>query len=219
MEFYLDSADIKTIQYYINHYNIKGITCNPTILIKDHGTIQSVIDAVPSDKDLYFEVIATEHNKIIAETKYLMSLSNNIHVKIPATPEGFIAIRLLRKEGIKTLATAIYSFQQAMMAAYNGASEIAPYVNRMNNLGNNGLEITEHIHQVFKEQHVDCKIIGASFKSVYQVNYLLTHGIESVTMGADVFEKYLTDQNGIDAANAFKAAWKNAYDTEELLVK
>ena len=95
MEFYIDSGNTDLIQHYISNFHLQGITCNPAILIKDQSTIREVMKVVPKEMDLYFEVIATDHDGIVEETKKLVSLGENITVKIPATPEGFVAIREL----------------------------------------------------------------------------------------------------------------------------
>lgn len=218
MEFYIDCANANLIKHYISNFHLKGITCNPTILIKDHGTIQEVIDVVPEEMDLYFEVIATEHEDMIKEAKQLASLRKNITVKIPATPEGFIAIQELHKEGIQTLGTAVYSVQQALCAAYHGAKEVAPYIGRIDNMGFDGVKTALDIHKAFTTQNIDCAVFGASFKTVAQVNEILVNGVNKVTLSADLFDKYIADANGIQAAEDFKKAWKDAYGTEHLIL-
>lgn len=217
MEFYLDSANIETIHHYVSNYNVKGVTCNPTIIMKDGGSIKELIEQVPKDLELYLQVLALDHEGIIAETKYLMSLSPNIIVKIPGTPEGFIAIRKLREEGIKTLATAIYSVNQALMASNCGAAYVAPYVNRMCNLEADGIQATLDIQRVFEEQNVDCKVIAASFKSTAQVKELMVEGIDAVTIGADLFEKVVCNKDAVMAAQEFKDAWEKTYGTTKLI--
>ncbi|MDO4942684.1 MAG: transaldolase family protein [Lachnospiraceae bacterium] len=218
MEFYLDSADVKTIQKYVKNFNVKGVTCNPTIIIKDGGSIKELVENVPKDVELYLQVLAQDHEGIMEETKQLMSLSPNIIVKIPATPEGLIAIRKLKEEGIDTLATAIYSVNQALMAANCGAAYVAPYVNRMNNLEIDGIQATLDIKKVFDEQKIDCKIIAASFKNTAQVQKLIVNGIEAVTIGADLFERVICNNESVQAAKDFADAWENAYGSLELLI-
>lgn len=218
MEFYLDSADVKTIEKYVKNFNIKGVTCNPTIIIKDGGSIKELVENVPKDTELYLQVLAQDHEGIIKETKQLMSLSPNIIVKIPATPEGLIAIRKLKEEGIDTLATAIYSVNQALMAANCGAAYVAPYVNRMNNLEIDGIQSTLDIKKVFDEQNIDCKVIAASFKNTAQIQKLMVNGIKSVTIGADLLERIICNTESVQAAEDFADAWENAYGSLELLI-
>lgn len=218
MEFYIDSGNTDLIQHYISNFHLQGITCNPAILIKDQSTIREVMKVVPKEMDLYFEVIATDHDGIVEETKKLVSLGENITVKIPATPEGFVAIRELSREGIRTLATAVYSVQQAVCAAYNGAKEVAPYISRIDNMGFDGVKTALDIHRIFTSQNMDCAVFGASFKTTAQVNDVLMGGINKVTLSADLFGKYIADANGIQAAEDFKTAWKEAYGTENLII-
>lgn len=134
MEFYLDSADYEKINTCVEAYNIKGVTCNPTIIVKDGAEIKKLAASVPKDKVLFQQVISDETDRIMEETKMLISLREKAVVKITATPNGLRAIKRLKDEGLETLATAIYSVQQALMAANCGAAYVAPYVNRIDHL-------------------------------------------------------------------------------------
>ena len=102
MDFYLDSADYQKITEYVEAYHIKGVTSNPTIIVKDKADILKLVEVVPKDKELFMQVISDEVEGIMAETKKLMSLGKNIIVKIPATPNGLKAIKILKEQNIKT---------------------------------------------------------------------------------------------------------------------
>lgn len=156
---------------------------------------------------------------IIRETKALMALREGIIVKIPATRNGFKAIRLLKEEGIKTLATAIYSVQQALMAANCGAAYVAPYVNRICNLEMDGIKTTLQIDHILKEQGSECKVIAASFKNMNQVNELMAGGIEAVTVGADLMGKIICSQNAEDASHDFVDAWEKYTGKRSLVLE
>lgn len=217
MKWYLDSADVKTIEYYTSNYTLAGVTCNPAIIIKDKGDIKDLVKTVPKNLELYLEVLALDYKTMIDEAKYLTSLSPNVIVKIPATPEGLIAIRTLRRQGMCTLATAIYSVNQALMAANCGAAWVAPYVNRINNLEMNGEKTAIDIQNTFRLHSIDCKVIAASFKNIRQVQDLLVAGVDGVTVSADLFEKCISNPNAILAAEEFADAWEAAYGTRTLL--
>ncbi len=131
MDIYLDSANYEKIAEYVEAYNIKGVTSNPTIIVKDKADILKLVEAVTKNKELFLQVISDDVEGIISETKKLMSLSKNIIVKIPASSNGLKAIKKLSDESIKTLATGIYSVEQALLAANCGAAYVAPYVNRI----------------------------------------------------------------------------------------
>ena len=208
MDFYLDSADYGKIIEYVEAYNIKGVTSNPTIIVKDKADIMKLIEVVPKDKELFVQVISDELEGIIAETKKLMSLSENIIVKIPATPNGLKAIKILREQNIKTLATGIYSVEQALMAANCGAAYVAPYVNRICDLEIDGVKAALEIQKTFRQQNIDCKVLAASFKNMMQVKELMINGIDAVTISVDLMEKLIYNKNTEYAVKDFVSAWK-----------
>ena len=209
MDFYLDSADYGKIMEYVEAYNIKGVTSNPTIIVKDKADIMKLIEVVPKDKELFVQVISDELEGIIAETKKLMSFSENIIVKIPATPNGLKAIKILKEQNIKTLATGIYSVEQALMAANCGAAYVAPYVNRICDLEIDGVKAALEIQKTFKQQNIDCKVLAASFKNMMQVKELMINGIDAVTISADLMEKLIYNKNTEYAVKDFVSAWKD----------
>lgn len=216
MDFYLDSADYGKISEMVEAYNLKGVTCNPTIIIKDKADIHELVKVAPKDRELFVQVIADDEEGMIEDAKKLMALGDNVIVKIPATPAGLRAIRRLSKEGIKTLATAIYSVQQALMAANCGAAYVAPYVNRMCNNEMDGIGATLEICKIFKAQNIDCIVIAASFKNVYQVRQLVAGGVEAVTVGADIMEKMICNEDAIAATNDFVDGWEAYTGKREL---
>ena len=209
MDFYLDSADYGKIMEYVEAYNIKGVTSNPTIIVKDKADIMKLIEVVPKDKELFVQVISDELVGIIEETKKLMSFSENIIVKIPATPNGLKAIKILKEQNIKTLATGIYSVEQALMAANCGAAYVAPYVNRICDLEIDGVKAALEIQKTFKQQNIDCKVLAASFKNMMQVKELMINGIDAVTISADLMEKLIYNKNTEYAVKDFVSAWKD----------
>lgn len=209
MDFYLDSADYGKIMEYVEAYNIKGVTSNPTIIVKDKADIMKLIEVIPKDKELFVQVISDELEGIIEETKKLMSLSENIIVKIPATPNGLKAIKILKEQNIKTLATGIYSVEQALMAANCGAAYVAPYVNRICDLEIDGVKAALEIQKTFKQQNIDCKVLAASFKNMMQVKELMINGIDAVTISVDLMEKLIYNKNTEYAVKDFVSAWKD----------
>ena len=200
MKYYLDSADYKMIGKYVEDYNLEGVTCNPTIIIKDQAEIGKLIESVPKGKEVFLQVISDDEEGIIRETKALMELREDVIVKIPATEQGLKAIRKLKEEKIDVLATAIYSMQQALMAANCGAAYVAPYVNRICNLEMDGVDVTLKIH-----------------KDMDQVNQLMAGGIEAVTVGADLMEKIVHNKHAQEASDDFIDAWEE-YTGERKLI-
>lgn len=208
MEFYLDSANYEKIKEYVEAYHIAGVTSNPTIIVNDKADILKLVEVVPKDKTLFVQVISDEVEGIIEETKKLMSLGKNIIVKIPASPNGLKAIKLLKDENIRTLATGIYSVEQALMAANCGAAYVAPYVNRICDLEIDGVKAALEIQKAFREQNIDCKVLAASFKNMMQVKELMVNGIDAVTISVDLMEKLIYNTNTAKAVGDFVSAWK-----------
>lgn len=209
MDIYLDSANYEKIAEYVEAYNIKGVTSNPTIIVKDKADILKLVEAVTKNKELFLQVISDDVEGIISETKKLMSLSKNIIVKIPASSNGLKAIKKLSDESIKTLATGIYSVEQALLAANCGAAYVAPYVNRICDLEIDGVKAALEIQKAFKLNNIDCKVIAASFKNLMQVKELLINGIDAVTISADLMEKLIYNKNTAYAVKDFVTAWKD----------
>ncbi len=209
MDIYLDSANYEKIAEYVEAYNIKGVTSNPSIIVKDKADIMKLIEVIPKNKQLFVQVISDDVEGIISETKKLMSLSKNIIVKIPASSNGLKAIKKLSDESIKTLATGIYSVEQALLAANCGAAYVAPYVNRICDLEIDGVKAALEIQKAFKLNNIDCKVIAASFKNLMQVKELLINGIDAVTISADLMEKLIYNKNTAYAVKDFVTAWKD----------
>ncbi len=202
MKLLIDDANVLKIKELYEYYPIDGVTTNPSILAKSgkkpYDVLKEIRSAIGDDQDLHVQVVSTEASKIIEEAKYIIEvLGENTYPKIPVNKEGIKAIKSLSEEGIKITATAIYTPMQAFLAAKSGASYVAPYVNRIDNLGYNGVETVKKIYDILVDY--DTEILAASFKNSNQVLELLDYGIEASTCAPDVIEKLVDDRN-VDAA-------------------
>ena len=118
----------------------------------------------------------------------LRELDEQLYIKVPVTAQGMRAIHLLKKEGVHVTATAIYTAMQAFMAAKAGARYTAPYVNRLDNMGADGVQVAMDIHDMFRVHHLEADVLAASFKNSQQILNLCKHGIGAVTASPDVLE-------------------------------
>ena len=223
MEIILDTADVEVIKYYNSIINVKGVTTNPSIIVKSGKDFQLVIkeilDILNEDQDLYIQVISSDVNSIVEEAKYISSIRNskeNIYVKIPVTVEGLKAIKEVKKLGIKVLATAINSLSQGYLAALSGADALAPYVNRICNY-TDGIKVVSDLQNILNIHKFDTKIVAASFKNANQVNELLLAGINAVTVPPDILEKLVINQMTNDAVKIFEEDWEKAYNRKTLI--
>lgn len=146
------------------------------------------------------------------EAKMISSIRNkNMYVKIPVTHEGLRAIKECKKSGIHTLATAIYTADQAFLAAMNGAEYLAPYTNRMCNYGD-GVQDVKDLIEMLRVNHMPAKVIAASFKNTYQVHELIKAGIQAVTVPCDVLYQMIDHPGTKIAVGEFSVNWQRAYN-------
>ena len=140
MEFILDTADLEAVKQLDELLTIEGVTTNPSIITKSGKTPEQVIkefvEYLRPEQKFFVQVVSTDYEQMLEEARYICSLRpKNTYVKIPVTHNGYKAIKQLKSEGLGVLATAIYSADEAFLAAMNGADYLAPYVNRMCNYG------------------------------------------------------------------------------------
>ena len=132
-------------------------------------------------------------------------------MKIPVTAQGLIAIKALKKEGIATLGTAVYSATQGLLAALAGAKYVAPYVNRVDAQGGDGIRMVQELQSLLELHAPEGKVLAASFKTPRQALDCLLAGCESITLPLDVAQQFITSP-AVDAAIAkFEQDWQGAF--------
>lgn len=220
MELIIDSADVAQIKVLNELCTVAGVTTNPTILTKSgreaEEVIQDLIDLLDEEQKLFIQVVKTDYEGIMEEAKKISGLRpKNMYVKIPVTHDGLKAIKECKKLGIHTLATAIYTAEQAFIAAANGADYLAPYVNRMCNYGD-GVETTKDLIEMLRINDMPAKVIAASFKNTYQVHELIKAGIPAVTVPCDVLFNMINHPATTIAVGEFTMNWQKAYNRNKL---
>ena len=204
MRLLIDDAHIELIDKAYEFHPIDGVTTNPTILSKIGGnpfdTLKEIRKVI-ADDELHVQAISRKAEDIVEEAKYIFdTLGENTYVKIPAIPEGFKAMEILNfATEILFTATAIYTPMQAYIAAKCGAAYVAPYVNRIDNMGFNGLEITKQIQNIFENNELETEVLAASFKNSQQVLELCEYGIAAATISPDLLTAF-TKNSAIDEA-------------------
>lgn len=152
------------------------------------------------DDQLHIQVLSKDYDSIIKESNLIVKeYGNNTFVKIPANKGGLKAIKKIAKDGINVTATAIYSPMQAFLAMKAGAKYVAPYINRIDNLGYDGILVVKKIQNIIDANNFDTKILAASFKNSNQVLELIQCGIYGFTCSFDIMNKFVDDKN-VDSA-------------------
>ena len=216
MELIIDSSNIEQIKELNDLLTITGVTTNPTILTKSGREAMDVVkdlcEVLSEDQLLFIQTVQTSFEGIMEEAKMISSIRNkNMYVKIPVTHEGLRAIKECKKLGIHSLATAIYTADQAFLAAMNGAEYLAPYTNRMCNYGD-GVQDVKDLIEMLRVNHMPAKVIAASFKNTYQVHELIKAGIQAVTVPCDVLYQMIDHPGTKIAVGEFSVNWQRAYN-------
>lgn len=214
MELFLDTADAQAVRELSDTLSIAGVTTNPTIITRSGKTPEQVFDemneALRPEQKLFMQVIATDFDGMMADARKIASLREGMYVKIPVTSVGLRAIKAAKAEGIGVLATAIYSADEAFFAAMNGADYLAPYVNRMCNLGD-GLRQVSDLVEMLDINGMPSKVLAASFKNGLQVHELIRMGAQSVTVAPDVVWGMALHPATQVAVDEFSAAWRESF--------
>nr|WP_272878534.1 fructose-6-phosphate aldolase [Clostridium sp. Cult3] len=220
----LDTANLKDIKKAIEYYPVSGVTTNPTIITKEDGdyiqTFKKIRNLIGEDKALHVQILAEDAETMVEEGLYLIELlGENTYIKVPITREGIKAIKMLKEKNIKTTGTAIFTSMQALVAAEAGASFVAPYVNRIDNLQGDGVAVVEKIKILFEEHRLDTQILAASFKNVQQIQETLLVGAENVTIPFELLEKLIYCPSTDLSVDQFVQDWHNRFGTKNILRK
>ena len=215
MKLLIDDARLDEIKKIYEFFPVSGVTTNPTILSKVGGnpfdTLKKIRGFIGEEADLHVQAVNRRAEKIVDEAKHIVEvLGANTYVKIPAVPEGFKAMKLLVETSeILITATAIYTPMQAFIAGQCGASYAAPYVNRIDNMGFNGLTVAKEIQQIFSSNRMETEVIAASFKNSQQVLELCKCGISAATIAPEIFFALIKNSAINDAVENFIADFES----------
>lgn len=220
MEFFLDTANIEEIKRINRLGLVNGVTTNPTIIAKENRDFEEVIKEICSivEGPVSAEVIGVTTNEMVKEARVIADWAPNIVVKIPMTEAGLETVNILSKEGIKTNVTLIFSVAQGLMAAKAGATYISPFVGRVDDIGEDGIELIQNLKQVLRNYQYSAKIITASVRTIGHLEKAAVAGADIATIPGTLLPKLwkhpLTD-NGIQQ---FLEDWKRVPKRFETLL-
>ena len=215
MKLIIDDANIANIRELYEYYPVEGVTTNPSILAKCGGEpfrVLGEIRAFIGEDELHVQTVAADAEGIVKDAhRILRELGDKTYVKIPAVPEGFKAMKQLHREGVRITATAVYTPMQAYLAGQCGAEYAAPYVNRIDNMGFNGVEVAKTIHDIYVKNGMSTQVLAASFKSPEQVIRVALSGGHTATLPPDVLKGLLTHPLTGAAIDSFASDWNNTF--------
>lgn len=221
MQYIIDTAQLDAIKKCAEYYPIDGVTTNPTIISREHTNFEHLIKEIRSiigpEKMLHIQTTADKADDIVEEGKLLQdTVGGDFYLKVPISPDGLKATMMLKKIGIKVTMTAIFTQQQALIAAKAGADYVAPYINRLDNIVSDGVHVVEEIANLFDRHEIKTKILAASFKTVEQVHKVALAGGHAVTINPDLYEKLVYHPLTLYAIDDFTSDWKAVYGDKKI---
>ena len=222
MLYIIDDADIEKIRQCVEFYPVDGVTTNPTIISKQNTDfptlIRSIRDVIGNDRMLHIQTTSEKAEDIIKEAMALQEyVGGEFYIKIPISPEGLKATMYLSKNGINVTATAIFTQQQALIAAKAGAAFVAPYVNRLDNIVSDGVHVVEEVVELFKQHNISAKVLAASFKTVEQIHKIAMTGCQSITINPELYEKLIYHPLTLYAVDDFVKDWETVYGRKSIM--
>ena len=186
MKIFIDTADLDEIRELASWGVIDGVTTNPTLVKKSGRSFKDIINEIFKivDGPISLEAVSEKADDMVKEAKSLVSkvsekYRKNVTIKIPMTPEGLKAVKKLKKEGIKTNVTLVFSANQALLAAKAGATFVSPFIGRLDDIGQEGMQIIEEIMEIFVNYDIETEVIVASIRHPI-------HVIQAARLGADI---------------------------------
>lgn len=191
MKFFLDTANVAEIKRINELGLVDGVTTNPSLIAKEGRPFEEVVKEICSvvEGPVSAEVIGLEKDQMIEEGRKLAKWADNIVVKIPMTEAGLGAIKVLASEGIKTNCTLIFSVAQGLMAAKAGATYISPFIGRIDDIGEDGMELIENLRIVLDNYGLDTEIIAASVRTIGHMEQAALVGSDIATIPGTLFPK------------------------------
>ncbi len=210
MKFFIDTANFEEIKEAHSWGIISGVTTNPSLVAKEdisfHDRLKEITALVPGSVSA--EVIALDAEGMIEEGRKLAALAENITVKLPMTPEGLKACAVFSAEGIKTNVTLIFSANQALLAARAGATYVSPFIGRLDDIGQNGVELIETISDIFTIHGLDTQIIAASIRHPQHITAAALAGAHIATTPFNVLESLFAHPLTTKGIDQFLKDWE-----------
>jgi transaldolase len=204
MQIFIDSADTAELQTLAATGLVDGVTTNPSLIAKAGKailpTLREICAIVPGP--VSGEVVATDAATMLAEAEVLSALAPNIVIKLPLTMEGLKACRSLSDKGVRTNVTLCFSAVQALLAAKAGATYISPFIGRLDDNGQNGMELIHEIREIYDTYGFETQILAASIRTVGHVRDAALAGADCATIPAGIFRalyKHTLTDLGLEA--------------------
>lgn len=212
MKLFIDTANVEDIKKANDMGVICGVTTNPSLIAKEKRDFKEVVTEITAivDGPISAEVISLEADEMIKEAKELAEIHSNVVIKLPMTIEGLKATSALKALDIKTNVTLIFSAGQALLAARAGATYVSPFLGRLEDIGEDAMQLLNDIADIFMLHDIDTEIIAASVRNPYHVLLAAKAGAHIATVPYGVIEKMSQHKLTDEGIARFLADWEQA---------
>ena len=212
MKIFMDTANVDEIKQYVDWGVVYGVTTNPSLIAKSGRTQAEVIPEIAAlvSGPVSAEVISTECAGMVEEARKLAKIADNVVIKIPCIPEGLKAVKILSAEGIKTNVTLVFSMSQALLAARAGATFVSPFIGRLDDIGQDGVQLVDNIVKSFKLYGIETEVIAASIRNIEHVEKVMLTGCQIATIPTKVLAQMINHQLTDKGLAQFMADYQNS---------
>ena len=212
MKLFLDTANLAQIRRFNQMGIVDGVTTNPTLGAKEPGEFEEIVAAICKEVrgDVSAEVVATDFDGMVTEAKHLSAIAPNVVVKIPVVPEGLRATKAVSQAGIRVNMTLVFSANQGMLAAKAGASFIRPFIGRLDDIGQRGMEGVEDLVRIRDNYGLKAEVLVGSIRHPQHVLEAAKAGADIATMPAEVMEKMMQHPLTDSGLKRFLEDWEKA---------
>ena len=191
MKLFIDSANPEEVKKMAELGIIDGVTTNPSLATKAGIDYRKAVDQILAtvDGNVSLEVLSTDAQGMMGEARNLSKLHNNVVVKLPTTPEGLKALKILKAEKIRVNMTLVFSANQALLVAKLGAYIVSPFAGRLDDIGHSAIDVISEIRQIYDNYSFETQILFASVRSPLHVKQAALAGCDIATCPYEVLEK------------------------------
>jgi transaldolase len=209
MEIFLDSVDLLEIKKYRIYNVVDGITTNPSLMANSkmdfYDTINSMCELI--NGDISVEVASNDFEEMVKEGDKILKIASNIVVKLPMTWDGLRACKYFRDSGAKVNMTLCFSPNQALLAAKSGATYISPFIGRLEDVGEDGIQLIADIRNIYNNYDFKTKILAASIRSTEHVFEAALCGADVVTVSAKILSQLVEHDLTNKGLEKFNQDW------------
>lgn len=216
MQFFIDTANVDEIRKAAALGVLDGVTTNPSLVAKEGRDFHSVLREIVSlvNGPISAEVTGTDPDEMHEEGKVLAAIHPNIVVKVPLTEEGLMACRRLRADDIKVNVTLCFSPMQALMAAKCDATYISPFIGRLDDISQDGMELIRQIRVIYDNYGYETKILAASIRHPIHVVECALAGADVATIPMKIIDQLIRHPLTDSGQEKFLADWKKLQDSK-----